>query len=208
MFKAKQVIPFIIFSFLFTLLDASFSQEIEEEGENLTSYDVQQAFESALRTIDINKQKEKEELIEGLRVKLNLAVDDYIAKVSRKRGSELNRTIKQNWEELSKYGPYIHYDYYLRDYAYVDIKTDIISTGSLNTPYKAYLTATEKLFVEKEHAPSVSSREKFFYTAAIPFKVNFSYQGDVCVEESVEYKQTSLDQGWPQEVISKLKLFK
>jgi len=208
MLKIKQVILLVIFSFFFTLLNTGFSQEVEEEKQNLTAHDVQQAFEKALRSIDINKQKEQEALIGDLRAKLNLAVDDYIAKISGKRELELRKAIKQNWEELSKYGPYIHYDYYLRDYAYVDIKTDIISTGSLNTPYKAYLTTTEKLFVEREHAPSVSSREKFFYTAVTPIKVDFSYHGGECAEDNAEYEQTSLNQGWPQEVISKLKLFK
>ena len=206
MLKTKQVIPFILFSFFFTLLNTGFSQGAAEEKENLTAHEVQQAFEKALRNNEINKQKEQEKLIEDLRSKLNSAVDDYIAKITGTR--ELNKTIKQNWETLSKYGPYINHDYYLRDYAYVDIKTDIIATGSLNTPYKAYLTITEKLFVERNHPSSVSSREKFFYTATRPIKVNFSYREGECVEENIEYGQTTLEQGWPEEVITKLKLFR
>ena len=116
------------------------------------------------------------------------------------RSPQIDSFIKQNWEKLSELKNSTYYDYYLKDFAYTLVKSDIIKTDSLITPYKAYITIKEALFVERYHPAGISFREKFFYTATRPIILSLEYNEDKFVIINTEYKDYSLTQGWPEEI--------
>ena len=159
-----------------------------------------EAFQKALKNVEQEKAKEQEELISDLKNKLNLALQDWLSMAAKEKSPQINSFIKQSWEKLSELKNSTYYDYYLKDFAYTIVKSDIIKTDSLISPYKAYITINEALFVERYHPAGISFREKFFYTAARPIILSFEYNEDKFAITNTEYKDYSLTQGWPEEI--------
>ncbi len=214
---SKKAILFLIFLVILLSFNIGFSQEIEEsvkkEGEKSSAVDekslpdsIRQAFEEAMKAIDSERLTKQEALATNLKSKLKLAVENWISSTRKKRRLEINKLITQNWENIPKFGRRIHYKYNLRDYAYSEDKIDIIKTESLVVPYKACLNITEKLYAERTHVSNVSDRHKFFYTVTMPFKISFEYRKDKFTVTNTEYGKESIKQGWPEELIRKLKV--
>lgn len=174
------------------------------KAESVESEAIKEAFEKALQNIEKGKEKEQQELVTELKLKLNSAVEAWIAQAKKDKSLKIDMFIEQGWEKLPGWISSAHYDYYLKDFTYQITKTDIIKTDSLITPYKAVVNLDEKLYAERSHAPSVSFREKFFYTVTRPLTISLEYDGDKFTVINTEYKDPSIEPGWPEEV--KLKI--
>lgn len=200
MFKAGQIL--LIIFFLSSAGSFCFSEEAVQMGD---SKEIERAIEKAIKKVNKDKAQEEEALIASLEGKLKEAAGEWIAKARAQKNSALNREVEQNWELLSKYGPRIHYKYYLMDYDYPENDFDIIDTDSMLVSYKGYSKVTEMLYVEREHPAAASDVTLFFYTAATPIKINFDYKKDKFVFVNAERGELSLKQGWPEEVLIRLK---
>jgi len=165
---------------------------------------IEAAFQKALKNVEQEKAKEQEELISDLKNKLNLALQNWLSSAAKEKDSQIDSFIKQSWEQLSELKNSTYYDYYLKDFAYTIVKNDIIKTDSLISPYKAYITINEALFVERYHPAGISFREKFFYTATRPIILSLEYSEDKFTIINSEYKDYSLTQGWPEEIKTKV----
>jgi len=165
---------------------------------------IEAAFQKALKNVEQEKAKEQEELISGLKNKLNLALKDWLSLAAKEKSPQINSFIKQSWEKLSELKNSTYYDYYLKDFTYTLAKSDIIKTDSLISPYKAYITINEPLFVERYHPAGISFREKFFYTAIRPIIISLEYSEDKFTIINTEYKDYTLAQGWPEEIKNKV----
>jgi hypothetical protein len=161
---------------------------------------IEEAFQKALKNVEQEKAKEQEELISDLKNRLNLALQDWLSTAAKEKSPQINSFIKQNWEKLNELKNSTYYDYYLKDFAYVIVKSDIIRTDSLISPYKASISVNEELYVERYHPAGVSFREKFFYTATRPIILSFEYSTDKFAIINTEYKDYTLAQGWPEEI--------
>lgn len=189
MLSKKGALLFVIF--FAAMLSPCFPQQAK---------DIKEAFEKAIESVEVKKQEEQEKLKEELESKLSLAVKEWLAREDKKDEPALNKIIKQEWEKLPEFGPRIHYDYYLRGYAYSEIKTDILQTNSLTLPYKAHLNAVKELYVERGHSPDVTSAQKFLYTVSIPFRIDFEYREGRFVFVNSEQQKITLKQGWPEAI--------
>ena len=161
---------------------------------------IEEAFQKALKNVEQEKTKEQEELISNLKNKLNLVLQDWLSMAAKEKNPQIDSFIKQSWEQLSELKNSTYYDYYLKDFAYTLVKNDIIKTDSLISPYKAYITINEALFVERYHPAGISFREKFFYTASRPIILSLEYSENKFTIINTEYKDYSLTQGWPEEI--------
>lgn len=170
----------------------------------LTADDVQKAFEKALKAVDSGKLEDEKILEELLHKAFRTAVEDWMDTAREKRAPDLNRKMSQKWEMLYEFGPYIHYDYYLRDYEFLEKGSDIIKTDSMTTPYRAYVNVAEKLYVEKYHTPDISYIEDFLYTVTYLVKIDMEYRGDKFIIVKEDRGQMSIEKGWPVSVSKKL----
>jgi len=188
----KQVILYLItLLFLITFLKMSLSQPES----------VEQAFEKAMKNIETERERKRQELISSLKMKLNLATEEWISLAKKNKNSDLNKLLQQNWEKLSKtlnISP-VHYDYYLRGYDYSVTKSDILETDSLAAPYKAYINIVEKLYVSKYHSPDASDVSQFLYTVTTPITISLEYNEDKFIVTNTEYGKISLEKDWPDE---------
>lgn len=199
MFRARQAILSILIFILSNWGSYCFSQE---EG---SPQEIELAIEKAIKNVYKDKARQEEALIADLEEKLKGAVREWIAREKSQRDPEMLKLIDQKWELLSKFGPRIHYNYYLRGYDYVENESDIIKTNSLLVPYKGYLKVTEILYVQREHPSAASDVSQFFYTASTPIKISFDYKKDGFVFVNAERGELSLNQGWPEEMLKRIK---
>ncbi len=202
MIRFRQVVLPVTVFLLSGLASFCFSEEAAQASD---PKEIERAIEKAIKKVNQDKAREDEALVASLEEKLKAATGEWIAKVMAQKNSELNREVEQNWEMLSKYGPRIHYKYYLMEYDYSENEFDIIDTDSMLVPYKGYSKVTELLYVEKEHPAAASDVKLFFYTAATPIKINFDYKKDKFVFVNAERGELSLKQGWPEEVLIRTK---
>lgn len=179
-------------------------QEATKPAEDLSPEIIGQGFEKAMRTIEAEKQRAEEELKLRLRSRLDEAIDDWILAKEEERRRGLNQFVKQEWEDIPKYGPRSHYDYYLRDYEYEITGSDIVKTESLVNTYIGFLTVIERLYAEMFHSPNVSYRDDFLYTVTTPIRVKFEYKGGDFIPTDIKYYDSEMENSWPQEVKSEI----
>jgi hypothetical protein len=182
----------IIAVLVFLPCNICFSQSAEEP----LSESVKKGFEEALQRLDAQKQEEHKKIASQLQGKLESAVQEWLTQQKRMRSRELNTIIEQHWENLTEFGPRIHRNYYLRDFSYTIINTDIVKSESMVDPYKAVMNLQEKLFAERYHSPDVTYPQDFYYTVTTPIKVAFEYYQDKFVVTATEYSKGSIDPGW------------
>jgi hypothetical protein len=193
----KYYILFFIALFLFVCPQILKSQNPSPESQ-------EEALQKALEKIEARKAKELEVLLSSLKSQLDLAIREWLAGQKIKKDSELDKFIQQRWETLKKYLSPIHYDYYLRDYAYTLGKTDITKTESLIMLYKGWVNMTEDLFVERYHAPSGSNRDKYLFTISRGILISFEYDKDKFIVSNTVYEEPRVVKGWPGEVKRRL----
>jgi len=202
MIRFRQVILPVTVFLLSGLASFCFSEEVAQVSD---PKEIERAIEKAIKKVNKDKAQEDEALVASLEEKLKAATAEWIVNARAQKNSELNREVEQTWELLSKYGPRIHYRYYLMEYDYLENDFDIIDTDSMLVPYKGYSKVTEALYVEKEHPVAASDRKPFLFTAAVPIKINFDYKKDKFIFVSAEKGEFSLKQGWPEEILIRLK---
>lgn len=182
-------------------------QDFEEEGlvseedepvseEDEPSEAIQEAFQKAINDVEAVKIKEHEVLKEALRVKLDEAVKEWLSSQEKEKSAQLNKLVEQEWEKLFEFGPYVHYDYFLRDYSYQEVSRDIVKTESMVFPYAGIFEAREKLFVERTHLPGASYREQFLFTVTAPVKVKYEYREGEFVFIDSEYGRPKIEAKW------------
>ena len=209
MFFRTLFILLLVFVMSLSGVCSGFSQDNDDTAVDgtLSPDQVEDAFKNAMSRADREREQKQEELTSNLRLKLEQAREEWFLSQSQKRNSELNSLVDQNWEELSRFGPRIKYGYYLRGYAYSGNRIDIVKTSSLVATHTGHLNTTEKLYVERSHTPNVSDKNLFYFTVSTPVKVTFEYEQGNFVAVKTEYGDTTMDNGWPEEVKNKLMLF-
>jgi hypothetical protein len=197
MFKPKQVSLFISIFLLGSGVGFCFAQgEAQRPAQIADPKEIERAIEKAIKSVNDDKAREEKELIANLEGKLQEASQEWISQAREEKESEKNKFINQSWEMLPKYGPRVHYNYYLKGYDYQAGESDIMKTDSLLVPYKGYLKVTEIIYAQREHPAAASDKTQFLYIATTPIKINFDYKKDKFI----------LKQGWPLEVQNRLKV--
>ncbi|MDD5431488.1 MAG: hypothetical protein PHO70_00650 [Candidatus Omnitrophica bacterium] len=194
--------PGICFS-QYSVLDDS-KVFIEQGG--LKPENVEQAFERAMKKVEKERTEKREILTGELKARLDSAIQEWMNEKIHKKNSEINRFVNQDWYKSSKVLPVppIHEDYILRDFAYIVDRADIIETDSMAAPYKAHVVMQEKLYLEKNHAASISYRNTYFYTVTSLINLNLEYRGNRFVAINSDEKLTGIENRVPQDIASKI----
>jgi len=213
---AKLIFPAAI-SLILAL--PAFSQDVKSEAERIKEYiksspeeqarteNMKEAFEKAMRDVDTQKIREQEQLTAELKDDLKLSIEQWIHRQSQEKAHELNRFVKQDWYKLSRrleISP-VQTDYYLRDFEYIVIKGDILKTDSLSAPYKAHVSMNEILYLEKNHAASISYRENYFYTVSTPVSLILEFRNGRFEVTSLDKGMISFTKGVPLSIEAKIK---
>lgn len=161
-----------------------------------------ESFEEVLKKIEAQKNEELKAMTLKLNSQLNIVIDEWIAKKSRQMNSRLNELVEQNWEKFALTQPVspLHYDYYLRGYAYQKDKADVFKSDSLGAPYKAVARVGEKLYVEKYHSPNISNVDSYFFTVTGSITIELEYRQDVFVITDSQYRFISIENDCPQAI--------
>lgn len=197
----------ILFSVLFAML-ASYANPDDNtaaEQNDMSLEKVKAAFEQALKDMESEKKKEQQKLAEDLKNSLANAVSEWINNQKTSRTTEMNKLLHGRWEEVGRTAFPLPYDYYIRDYSYNIVKTDVFKTESLVAPYKGNAKITEYLYLETEHSSNASSLDPYLYTAITSINVSFEYQNDKFTPIDFGKSKTAIDRGWPQDIREKLK---
>ncbi|MDP2043949.1 MAG: hypothetical protein Q8K15_02120 [Candidatus Omnitrophota bacterium] len=179
------------FLFLQILFIFSFGLRAEDLGAD---------FEQALKNIEAQKNREREELTSRLDNQLNQVVDSWIQTANTQKKAQLDQLVEQNWEKLSltyALEP-VHYDYFLRGAAYKKTKSDIIRTESLTATYKAHAIITETLYVERYHSPDISDADPYFFTVTNQILLNLEYIKNDFIITSTDYKTVNIENSCPE----------
>lgn len=198
-FRLIQVTLFIVLFLFSGRWSFCFSQAADP------SLEIEAAIEKAIKKVYKDKAQQEEVMVAGLEGKLKSAVKGWIAKARNEKDPQMHQLISQSWELLSKFGPRVHYNYYLRGYDYQESEADIVKTDSILGPYKGYSMITEIIYAEREHPVAASDISQFFYTVTTPIKVNFDYRKEGFVFANAERGELSLKQGWPKEMAERRK---
>jgi len=191
------------------LINQSLAQmpgEIPPSQQDTSAEAIKEAFEKAMKNVEQEKQRQKQEITAELKQRFEAAIENWIAQTRRKKNSELDKFVDQNWYKFSKtlnITP-IHYDYYLRDYAYLLNSADIIDTDSMDAPYKAVANFSEVIYVELTHAAGISYRHEYFYTVTTPITLYFEYRGGRFTLVNSETGKFVFQKGIPAEVENKI----
>lgn len=199
MFRLIQVSLFIILFLFSGRWSLCFSQGADP------SVEIEAAIEKAIKKVYKDKAQEEEVMVAGLEGKLKSTIKEWIAKMKSEKDPQMHQLISQSWELLSKFGPRVHYNYYLKGYDYLENEADIVKTDSILGPYKGYSKITEIIYAEREHPVGASDISRFFYTITTPIKVNFDYKKEGFIFVSAERGELSLKQGWPEEMVKRRK---
>lgn len=179
----------------------------EPQNKQISIELVGEAFEKAVKSLDIQKSKKQLIAVSQLKSRLETMKQDWIASREKERRDSLGTRVKQNWEKNMRYGSPVYYDYYLRNYEYSDPESmDITKTDSLVVPYVGYFKVKETLYVERIHSPGVTDRRMFFYTVNRLAKISFEYRDDKIIITNTEDEHISVDPGWPEIIIKRLQL--
>jgi hypothetical protein len=174
-----SLILVMLVCFLFSFgLERSFCEEQDKTKEKNDSSRV--AFEQALKNYDTQKQKDQEVLAGKLSTHLNQTIEAWINAAKKDLDAKLNTRFSQNWEKLAlvyAVSP-VHYEYNLRGYKYSVSKSEVISTDSLTSPYKAVVVIKEELYVEKTHSPDISDANPYFYTVGTNYTLSYEYKNE------------------------------
>jgi len=185
---------------LFFLPKYNFAQNVEKlpDKDKISSSDIREAFENAMRNIEQEKSKKQSETAAKLNSELNSAINKWLDAKKSEKNSQLNNFVDQKWENLLLTGPRFHYNYTLKDFKYIQEKTDISATQFLNTSHVGTVDIIEKLYVDKEHPANRSDFkvEDFFYTVTSHLKLTFEYRDQAFELVNVVTGQQSINQGW------------
>ncbi|MDD5594724.1 MAG: hypothetical protein PHY94_00565 [Candidatus Omnitrophica bacterium] len=213
----RKIIILAIFFNLFFLLgnkENLFSQLIENSNNADYSYivsggdlsdQIDNAFKKAMHNFNEESANREAQFSAQLSAQLEGAVENWIAQESKVLDAQMNQLVEQNWEHLFKYGPYIHYDYFLRAYDFSIHEFDIIKTGSVIAPYRGMLELREVLYVERNYAKFNSNPRNYCYSVNIPINVRFDYRNGEFVAGTVERMKQSIEEDWPEEIFEKVK---
>jgi len=157
---------------------------------------LERAVEKAIRKIERDKAFKERQFIGELKSKLNTAVQEWIFTQRQKRQSQLDKIIPQNWEIYPNAVTAGHYEYYLRDFVYLIGDSDIIKTGSVVNPYKAYFKVSEALYVEREHSSNVSYPQLYLFQVTTPIEVFFDYRDGNFFAAEVKTENAIFKKGW------------
>lgn len=157
-------------------------------------------FEQALKNIEAQKNREREELASRLGNQLNQAIDRWIETADTQKKAQLNQLIGQNWEKLSLIFAFepVHYDYFLRGASYKKTKSDIIRTESLTATYKAHAIITETLYVERYHSPDISDPDPYFFTVTNQILLSMEHIKDDFIIIGTDYKTVNIENSCPE----------
>ncbi len=197
--------------FILASSSAAFSQDAgpeagKDQAPGISAHDMQKAFEKAIK--DVEKEKaEKERLkVESVKANFRDEAQKWLAAAVEKEAAGLNDFVEQQWEWIQDFGPYVHYDYYLKDFEFIENTADIIRTDTLISPYRGYVSLIEKRYVERYHTPDISYIDNFLFTVTTPMKVNFEYRKDRFVFINIEKGKETIENIWPRRVKDKFKM--
>ena len=165
-------------------------------------------FKKAMQEFEKAKAKEERAIEKRLVGKLEAIINHWIVSASAENDRKINKLIEQDWKP--RFDPYIQHKHYLRNYAYLDRTRDIEKTESKSilVPYEGSLSIKEVLYLERAPLANVP-RSKYYFTVTKPTKITFEYQEDKnkWTIVDMEYGESTIEKGWPQEVIEKTELY-
>ena len=220
----RNVLSLMSVFFIFTAGNVAFSEEPPQEttqnkSQGANAQEIQSAFEKAMK--EVNRDKAEKEKAEADKVNgiFNEVADKWLYNARDTESANLGKFVKQNWERLFKVeyfvrfefnprppepDPFVHYDYYLRDFEFIENARGVVKTDALTSPYKGHIDITEKRYVERYHTPNISYIENFLFTINTPIRVNFEYRDNDFVVTSTDIGTDTMDRGWPQKVRDKI----
>jgi hypothetical protein len=204
----------LIYKLLFIALFASFlnsqpvfSQDINSSSakdknlnssEALTTNSVIHSVKEAMKEMEQEKEKEHAQLVLQLTAKLDATTQDWITALKSSRELELNKFRHEVWQLEGTVNYPVPYDYYLRDFAYTIIKSDL-KEGSLLSGYKGIVDILEKLYVETPHSSDATDVSKFFYTSTRTITLNLEYIQNKFVITDIIYEPFHIEPEWSKD---------
>ena len=197
--------------FIFSAYTPVFCQEATSEtnkdpAQGVNAHDIQKAFEKAMKDIEKERGEKEKARVDLVKASFKEEVERWLSAAKAKEAAGLNNLVDQQWEQLQEFGPYVHYDYYLRDFEFIVRTNDIIKTDTLLSPYRGYMDLVEKRYAERYHTPDISYINNFLFTVTTPMKVNFEYRDDKFVMINTEVGKETIENAWPRSVKEKFKL--
>jgi hypothetical protein len=192
---------FVALIILFLNFPLAFSQDINNSSakaqdvnslKTLTTDSVKSIVKEAIKESDQDKEQKHKQLISVLKVKLKLATEDWIVDSRRGRKLQLNTLRHENWEFMGKIDYPAPYDYYLRDFDYSIVRSEL-KENNLLSGYKGIVDIAEKLYVQTPHSSNAVDISKFSFALSRTITLNFEYTQDKFVISEVIYGQFKIE---------------
>ena len=166
-----------------------------DSGEVLTVDFLKDAVKEAIKESDQEKEIKQRQLIYNLEIKLSREVEGWITAIKHSRRLQLNKLQHESWSLMGKVTYPVPYDYYLRDFNYEIIKSDIKSDSLVNG-YKGIVNILEELYVEAPHSSGAAEVSKFFYTLSRIIVLRLEYIQETFVITDIEYEPFQIEADW------------
>lgn len=161
-----------------------------------SNVELQKTVEKAIKAVDAEKAKKQLEFEAKLNSELKLVAKAWVEMAKNNKKEELNRLIHNDWSDMTKYISPMPYDYYLRDFGYQVVRSDISKTGSITIPYAGYIKLIETQYIERYHSSEASSIEPFLHTVTRPITLVLEQKDNKFKIINIEYGPMTLEPGW------------
>ena len=195
----------ILSIFVLCFYSLAFAEDIAPQAKNnqdafqdVLTKSIEEAIKKAIKDVENEKTKEKEAVASELKEKLVPAISDWVLRVRADKTKELNKLQHRDWSELKKFPSPLPHDYYLKNFNYTIVKSDIALTDSVVNPYKAFVTIEERLYLERYHSSDAAYLEQYRYTAIAPIDLQLEYRDNKFVITETKYGQVVMERGWPK----------
>jgi len=197
----RAIVSGLIFGFfLFTFVGNTLSEVKADSdvSQDILTKSIEEAVKKAIKDVEKEKAEEQEALSKGLTEKLIPAISDWVLRAKEDKAKEINKLQHRDWSELKKFPSPLPHDYYLKNFTYTIVKSDILITDSVINPYKAFVKIEEKLYLERYHSSDAAYLEQYRYTALTPIDLQLEYRDNKFMITETKYGQITMERGWPE----------
>jgi len=199
----KIILAGALVSILFLFAHAQDPGSIKQDGAS--PEEISRAFKKAMQEVYAEQEAKQKQDHFQRDAQLESAINEWIASAGRKKQQEINQLVSQEWEKAFRFGPRVHYDYYLRGYDYLLRGREVSRQESLQAPYTAKVIFLERLYVQRKHPASASNVRVFFYTVETPITVQFDYRGGNFFLAAETRGDSTIEKDWTEEAIGRIK---
>jgi hypothetical protein len=189
--KNKWQNIFVIFS-----LACACASNILAQEQTISPQAIKKAVKEAIKEAQNEESKEQELFYAKLKIKLDAALNNWIALQKKKESLRMNQLLHDKWEMVAKRTTPIPYDYYLRDVVYFVTKKDVLKTSSLKSPYQGLVEVTEKKYVERYHSPDAADISDYFHTVVRPIQMQLDYRQEKFIITDTADGEICIVSGW------------